>query len=219
MLVKELYKENKKVFNEEVLTNFGFIDNVKRDTEILNYMILHQYGSNAIDDEDVDNIDALILYNLYQYNDYLQGVYDSIKKKFDPFEITKSTEKTKRTGKDTDNMTYNTTNNNEINMNNTDNTTITGQNNTYDDNKLRDVNKTINGGSVKQTGTNKTTHTGTDIATHTKDTEDIHTREGYDNIDYVKAIASLYETKHINLYEEIIKVVVSDLLDPIYYFD
>lgn len=218
MLVKELYKENKKIFSENVLTNFGFIDNVKRDTEILNLLMLQLYGSNAIEDEDIEIMDFLVLNTLNQYKDYLQGVYDSIKTKFNPFEITKSTEKTKRTGKDTDNMTYNTTNYNEINMNNTDNTTSTDQNNTYDDNKLRDVNKTINEGSVKQTGTNKTTHTGTDIATHTKDTEDIHTREGYDNIDYVKAIASLYETKQINLYDEILKIIAIDLLDPIYYF-
>ena len=219
MLIKELYNEDKKVFNEDVLTNFGFIDNVKRDTAILNFMMLHLYGSNAIDDSDIDTIDLNVLNTLNQYKDYLQGVYDSIKTKFNPFELTKSTEKTKTTGKDTDNRTSNTTNNNEINMNNTDTSTVTGQNNTYDDNKLRDVNKTINGGNSKQTGTNKTTHTGTDTATHTKDTEDTHTKTGYDNIDYVKAISSLYETKQINLYDEIIKIVAVDLLDPIYYFD
>lgn len=219
MLIKELYKENKKIFNESVLTNFGFIDNVKRDTDILNYMMLHLHGSNAIDSEDIDSIDIFVLNTLNQYKDYLHGIYDSIKTKFNPLELTKSNEKIKRTGKDTDDMTYNTTNTNTINMSNTDNTTTTEQNNTYDNNTLRDVNKTINGGSITQDGTNTMTHTGKDTATHTKDTEDTHTKTGYDNIDYVKALSALYESKQINLYDEIIKIVIIELLDPIYYFD
>ena len=215
----EFYQKNEKVFTEEVLQKYSFIDDVKAETEMLNFMFLDKYGECEITAENTIQASRAVNFVLYKLQAYLQSVYEAIATQFNPLITSDVKDITERTGNNVDLTTYNSKVDVKTKQEYTPGSTTTTSERTFDNNTLTDTTQIKNGGKDTTDGNNGTTRSGTDEMKHTFNTKDIHTKTGFDGIDYEKAIRSMYETKQINLYEIILREVFDDICVPIYHFD
>lgn len=218
MNVSEFYKNGQKVFTSELLQKFDFIDDVETDTELLNYFFEDKFSQCQILAETTESAVRSANFVLLKNNEYLKSVNDAIHTQFDPLTKSKMIEITKNSGEDTDTMRIGkrkSTSNNQT----TPGVSTTISENTFDDSTLRPTTKTSSDG-VDIVETELTTEQlSDDITTRKKGTTTEHERYGFDSIDYETAIKSMYETKQINLYEQILNLVFSDICVPIYEFD
>ena len=218
MNVSEFYKNGQKVFTPELLQKFDFIDDVETETNLLNYFFEDEFSQCPILPETTEMAVRSANFVLLKNNEYLKAVNDAIHTQFDPLIKSKMIEITKNTGEDTDTTKIGkrkSTSNNQT----TPGVSTTISENTFDDTTLRPTTKTSSDG-VDIVNTELTTEQLTDdITTRKKGTTTEHERNGFDSIDYETAIKSMYETKQINLYEQILKMVFSDICVPIYEFD
>lgn len=215
----EFYKNNEKVFTEEVLQKYSFIDDVKAETEMLNFFFLDKYAECEITTENTAKAAVSADMVLYKMQAYLQSVYDAISTQFNPLITSDVKDITEKSGENIDLTTYDSKVDVETKQEFTPDSTTTTSERTFDNNTLTDTTQIKNSGKDTTEGTNGTTRSGTDELKHTFNTKDIHTKIGFDSIDYEKAIRSIYEAKQINLYEIILKEVFDVICVPIYHFD
>lgn len=215
----EFYNNNEKVFTEEVLQKYSFIDDVKAETEMLNFFFLDKYAECEITTENTAKAAVSADMVLYKMQTYLQSVYDAISTQFNPLITSDVKDITEKTGENVDLTTYNSKVDVKTKQEFTPDSTTTTSERTFDNNTLTDTTQIKNSGKDTTKGDNGTTRSGTDELKHTFNTKDTHTRTGFDGIDYEKAIRSIYEAKQINLYEIILKEVFDVICVPIYHFD
>ena len=215
----EFYQKNEKVFTEEVLQKYSFIDDVKAETEMLNFMFLDKYGECEITSENTVQASRAVNFVLYKLQAYLQSVYDAIQTQFNPLITSDVKDITEKNESNTDTTTYNSKVDTKTKQEFTPESTTTTSERTFDNNTLTDTTKVKNNGKDTTDATNSTTNSGTNNMKHTFNSKDTHTKTGFDGIDYEKAIRSMYETKEINLYEIILREVFDDICVPIYHFD
>ena len=215
----EFYQKNEKVFTEEVLQKYSFIDDVKAETEMLNFMFLDKYGECEITAENTAQASRAVNFVLYKLQAYLQSVYDAIATQFNPLITSDMKDITETSGNNADTTTYNSKVDVKTKQEFTPNNTTTTSERTFDNNTLADTSQIKNTGKDTTDATNGTTSSGTNNVKHTFNSKDTHTKTGFDGIDYEKAIRSIYETKEINLYEIILREVFDDICVPIYHFD
>lgn len=215
----EFYNNNEKVFTEEVLQKYSFIDDVKAETEMLNFFFLDKYAECEITTENTAKAAVSADMVLYKMQAYLQSVYDAIATQFNPLITSDVKDITEKTGTNEDVIEYDSTTTSQSSQDFTPGSTTTTAERTFDNNTLSDITQIKNGGKDTTEGENSTSREGQDKTTHTFNTKDIHTKTGFDGIDYEKAIRSIYEAKQINLYEIILKEVFDVICVPIYHFD
>lgn len=215
----EFYEKDEKVFTEEILQKYSFIDDVKAETEMLNFFFLDKYAECEITTENTLQASRSADFVLYKLQTYLQSVYDAIKTQFNPLLTSDITDVIEKTGTNTDLTEYDSNINTETSTTNTPGSTTTTSERTFDNDTLTDTQSIKNTGEDKTEGTNDTSKTGSDTMTHTFNTKDIHKKTGFDGIDYEKAIRSIYESKQVNLYEIILQEVFDVICVPIYHFD
>lgn len=215
----EFYEKNEKVFTEEILRKYAFIDDAKAETELLNFFFLDKFAECEIVTKTTAEATVSADMVLYKLQAYLQGVYDAIKKEFNPLVTSDITDTIDKTGTNTDVTQYNSQVNTNTSQTLTPGSTTTTSERTFDNNTLTDTQSIKNGGEDLTEGENNVSREGEDTVTHTFNTKDTHKKTGFDAIDYEKAIRSMYETKQVNLYEIILKEVFDVICVPIYWFE
>lgn len=219
MKTMEFYEKNERVFTEDVLQKYSFIDDVTAETEMLNFFFLDKFAECEITTENTLQASRSADFVLYKMQAYLQGVYDAITTQFNPLITSEMTDTIDKTGSNEDITEYDSTFNTHTSQTITPGSTTTTAERTFDNNALTDTTQIKQGGEDTTDGENSTSREGQDKTTHTFNTKDIHKKTGFDGIDYEKAIRSMYEAKQINLYEIILKEVFDVICIPIYHFD
>lgn len=219
MKTMEFYEKNERVFTEEVLQKYSFIDDVTAETEMLNFFFLDKFAECEITTENTLQASRSADFVLYKMQTYLQSVYDAISTQFNPLLTSDITDTIEKTGSNEDVIEYDSTTTTQTNQTITPGSITTTSERTFDNNTLTDTSQVKNTGEDLTEGENSTTREGQDTTTHTFNTKDIHKKTGFDGIDYEKAIRSMYETKQVNLYEIILKEVFDVICVPIYHFD
>lgn len=219
MKTMEFYEKNEKVFTEEVLQKYSFIDDVKAETEMLNFFFLDKFAECEITTENTLQASRSADFVLYKMQEYLQSVYDAIATQFNPLLTSDITDVIEKTGENKDVTEYDSTFKTHTEQKTIPGSTTTTAERTFDNNTLTDTAQVKNGGEDNSEGDNNTTREGQDTTTHTMNTKDIHKKTGFDGIDYEKAIRSIYESKQVNLYEIILTEVFDVICVPIYHFD
>lgn len=219
MKTLDFYNKNEQVFTEDVLQKYSFIDDVKAETEMLNFMFLDKFAECEITTENTLQASRSADFVLYKLQAYLQSVYDAISTQFNPLVTSEMTDTIEKTGSNDDVTEYSSQFNTHTNQKLTPGSTTTTAERTFDNDTLTDTQQIKNGGEDNTEGDNNTSRTGKDTVTHTFNTKDIHKKKGFDGIDYEKAIRSMYETKQVNLYEIILKEVFDVICVPIYWVE
>lgn len=219
MKTLDFYNKNEQVFTEDVLQKYSFIDDVKAETEMLNFMFLDKFAECEIVTKTTAEAAVSADMVLFKLQAYLQSVYDAISTQFNPLVTSEMTDTIEKTGSNDDVTEYDSQFNTHSNQTLTPGSTTTTAERTFDNDTLSDTQQIKNGGEDVTEGDNNTTRTGRDTVTHTFNTKDIHKKKGFEGIDYEKAIRSMYETKQVNLYEIILREVFDVICVPIYWFE
>ena len=154
----EFYQKNEKVFTEEVLQKYSFIDDVKAETEMLNFMFLDKYGECEITSENTVQASRAVNFVLYKLQAYLQSVYDAIQTQFNPLITSDVKDITEKNESNTDTTTYNSKVDTKTKQEFTPESTTTTSERTFDNNTLTDTTKVKNNGKDTTDATNSTTN-------------------------------------------------------------
>lgn len=230
MLLNEYYERGNKVFSN---LNSEFFP-TQQEEDILNFLFNKRYGNMEMYIEDPSEVSYLVMSVSFIRDKYYKAVSESLGIVFDPLNTVDIEEvyndsKEGTTAREseiesTSNSSSTVTPN--ITTTNTPNTSIDSKDRTFDNDTLETTSQTVTTGTdtTTQTGNTQTqgnvtnNETLNQLDTHGEQTEGTRIRKGHDSIDYRKAIADLYETKKINLYEIFMKDVSEELLIPLYIF-
>lgn len=230
MLLNEYYANGNKVFSNLGSEFFP----TEQEENILNFLFNKRYGNMEMYIDDPSEVSYLVMSVSFIRDKYYRAVSESLGIVFDPLntiDIKESYNDSKKGTAAKESRIESTSNSSStvtpnITTTNTPNTTVESKDRTFDIDALETTSQTISSGTdtSTQTGNTQTQGNATNSETlnqsdtHGETTQGTRTRTGHESIDFRKAIADLYETKKINLYEIFMKDVAEELLIPLYIF-